>query len=77
MQAHIQKWGNSLGLRIPLQWAKQLNLHQGSTVTFEIDQGRLIIQPPKYYLADMLSEITPQNQHHQMLDEGRKGHEEW
>ena len=77
MQAHIQKWGNSLGLRIPLQWAKQLNLHQGSTVTLEIDQGRLIIKPPKYCLDVMLSEITPKNQHHQILDDDKKGDEEW
>lgn len=77
MQAHIQKWGNSLGLRIPLQWAKQLNLHQGSAVTLEIDRGRLIIQPPKYCLDDMLSKITPKNQHHQILDDDKKGNEEW
>ena len=77
MQAHIQKWGNSLGLRIPSQWAKQLNLHQGSAVTLEIDQDRLIIQPPKYSLDAMLSEITPKNQHHQILDGDKKGNEKW
>lgn len=77
MQAHIQKWGNSLGLRIPLRWAKLLNLHQGSAVTLEIDDGRLIIHPPKYCLDTMLNEITPKNQHHSILDDGKKGNEEW
>jgi antitoxin MazE len=77
MQAYIQKWGNSLGLRIPLQLAKQLNLHQGSAVTLEIDHDRLIIQPPKYCLDTMLSEITPKNQHHPILDDDKKGNEEW
>lgn len=78
MRAYIQKWGNSLALRIPLRWAKQLKLHQGSAVTLDIDQDRLIIQPPKYCLDAMLSEITPKNQHHSIhLDDDKKGNEEW
>ena len=77
MQAYIQKWGNSLGLRIPLRWAKLLNLHQGSAVNLEIDDGRLIIQPPKYCLDTMLSEITPKNQHRPLLDDDKEGNEEW
>lgn len=77
MQAYIQKWGNSLGLRIPLQLAKQLNLHQGSTVTLEIEDGRIIIQPPKYCLDTMLNQITLKNQHHPILDDDKKGSEEW
>ena len=77
MQAHIQKWGNSLGLRIPMQLAKQLKLHQGSPVTLEIEQGRIIIQPPKYNLEMMLKDITPKNQHHQILDDEQRGNEEW
>ena len=77
MEAYIQKWGNSLGLRIPSRWAKQLNLHQGSAVTLEIDDGKLIIQLPKYSLDAMLSEITPTNQHHPILDEDKRGNEEW
>jgi antitoxin MazE len=77
MQAYIRKWGNSLGLRIPLRWAKQLNLHQGSAVILEIDQDRIIIQPPKYCLETMLSEITAKNQHHPILDDDKTGNEEW
>ncbi len=77
MQAYIQKWGNSLGLRIPSQLAKRLNLHQGSAVTLEIDQGRIVIQPPKYCLDSMLNEITSENQHHPIHDDDKKGNEEW
>lgn len=77
MLAHIQKWGNSLGLRIPMQLARQLQLHQGSSVTIEIEQGRIIIQPPKYDLETMLKDITPENQHHQILDDTQRGNEEW
>lgn len=76
MDAHIQKWGNSLGVRIPMQLAKKLNLHYGSHVILEIEDGRLIIQPPKYDLEMMLKEITPENQHH-IIDDQQKGKEEW
>ncbi len=72
MQAYIRKWGNSLGLRIPLRLAKLLNLYQGSTVTLEIDHGRIIIRPSKYCLDTMLKEITPRNRHHLILDEDKK-----
>jgi len=77
MQAHIQKWGNSLGLRIPMQLAKQLKLHQGSPVTLEIEDDRMIIQSPKYDLDTMLTCITPANRHHQILDDKQQGNEEW
>ena len=77
MQTHIQRWGNSLGLRIPMQLAKQLQLHPGSSVTIEIEDNRIIIQSPKYDLDKMLKDITPENQHHLLLDGKQKGNEEW
>jgi antitoxin MazE len=77
MQAYIQKWGNSLGLRIPMQLANQLKLHPGSLVILAIEQGRIIIQSPKYDLEMMLNDITEINQHHLILDDDQKGNEEW
>ena len=77
MQANVQKWGNSLGLRIPSRIAKQLHLTEGSSVNLDIEDGRLIIQPPKYSLDAMLDAITHENQHHILLDDTAKGGEEW
>lgn len=77
MQARIQKWGNSLGLRIPVGLAKQLQLHSGSPVTIEIEDGRIVIQSPKYDLDTMLKGINTKNMHHQMLDDEQRGNEEW
>jgi antitoxin MazE len=78
MQTHIRKWGNSLGLRIPTHIAKQLKLHEGSSITLEIEEGKMIIQAPtQYQLEEMLKEITPQNRHHQILEDVQKGNEEW
>lgn len=77
MQSHIQKWGNSLGVRIPVHIAKKLHLHPGSSVTLEIEDGRLIVQTPKYSLDTMLEDITPSNLHHELFGDAQKGKEEW
>lgn len=77
MQSYIQKWGNSLGLRIPSQMVKRLNLHQGSAINIEIENDRIIIQLPKYNLQAMLEEINPQNMHHPAFDNDSRGNEEW
>lgn len=77
MQTRIQKWGNSLGVRIPLQLAKQLHLEPGSAVTLQIEEGRLVVQTPKYELEKMVEAITLKNQHHPLLDDTQAGKEEW
>ncbi|MBA2368248.1 MAG: AbrB/MazE/SpoVT family DNA-binding domain-containing protein [Candidatus Protochlamydia sp.] len=78
METHIQKWGNSLGLRIPNQVIKQLQLHAGSAVNIEIEDGRIIIETPKYDLDTMLKGITPKNLHHLKLDDEQQlGNEAW
>lgn len=65
-------------MRIPLQIVKQLQLHAGSPVTIEIENGRIVIQSPKYDLDTMLNDITPENLHGQMLDDEKVlGNEEW
>jgi antitoxin MazE len=77
MQTQIQKWGNSLGVQIPVQLAKQLQLHPGSPVTVEIENERIVIQPPKYDLESMLKNIAPDNLHHVVFDDQPTGNEEW
>jgi antitoxin MazE len=77
METHIQKWGNSLGLRIPMRIAQKLNLHDGSTVYIDIEENKITIQPQKYDLDSMLEKITPHNQHRQILEDNQKGNEEW
>jgi antitoxin MazE len=77
MQIHIQKWGNSLGLRIPMKFSHQLNLKSGSPVDIKIEKDHLIIYPKKYYLEDMLSRITEENCHYEAFTNESKGCEEW
>ncbi len=75
--SHIQKWGNSLGVRIPIQLAKKLNLQSGSPVILKIAKDQIVIQPVQYDLESMLKQISPKNSHHLLLDNQQVGKEEW
>jgi antitoxin MazE len=46
MQARIQKWGNSLAMRIPKAIAQDIGLSEGSKVEIVAKGGVLKIQPP-------------------------------
>ena len=62
--ARVQKWGNSLALRIPKAFAQQLGLRHNSAVRIRLESGRLVIEPvPRFDLAELLAAITPDNQH--------------
>lgn len=66
MNAKVQKWGNSLALRIPRALARESHLSQGSTVDLQVVDGRIVVepqQPPEYDLADLLRKVTKKNIH--------------
>ncbi len=66
MKTEIQRWGNSLAIRIPRPFAKETHLEQGSSVDLSLDSGNLLIVPSRkkqYSLADLVSEITDENLH--------------
>lgn len=77
MKTHVQKWGNSIGIRIPMHIATKLHLQPGSLVTLELEEGCLIVKNPQYNLDSMLEAITTDNKHHLMLDDRQTGSEEW
>jgi virulence-associated protein VagC len=45
MLIKVQKWGNSLALRIPKAFASQLNIELGTMVDLSLEKGRLVIAP--------------------------------
>jgi antitoxin MazE len=74
----IQKWGNSLGLRIPRSFAREARVEQGSTVDLSVKGGRLIIipiQPGKWRLESLLAGITPGNLHAEQFGDEPVGRE--
>ncbi|MBO7431245.1 MAG: AbrB/MazE/SpoVT family DNA-binding domain-containing protein [Spirochaetia bacterium] len=77
MEAVVQKWGNSLGLRIPSIWAKENEVKNGNKVELVVEKGRIIILPHKKSLDDMLEKITPENMHSEIKTGPVVGNEEW
>ena len=78
MIASVQKWGNSLGLRIPKPTAQSLGIEPGSRVKIVVHKGRLVITPAvRYALDDLLKGITPKNRHGETETGKRVGREVW
>jgi antitoxin MazE len=65
MSVKIQKWGNSLGVRIPKTVMEKVNLKENSEVEIESKNGTIVIFPAtkKYSLDDLIDQITKSNLH--------------
>jgi len=66
MVTKIQKWGNSLGVRIPKSFAQEAKVEAGSTVDLAVKRGQLVIipiKPREYSLEALLAGIKPSNLH--------------
>jgi antitoxin MazE len=80
MKTQIQKWGNSLALRIPKAFASDLGLDRESSVELTIEDGRLVIKPAaevKYELTELVSRVTEANIHGEQDYGDATGGEEW
>ena len=80
MRASVQKWGNSLALRIPKPLADQAHITQGSLVEIKlIDQGLRIepVVPEAYTLDALLEGVTEENMHEEIDTGERQGKEVW
>lgn len=78
MISKVNLWGNSLGLRIPKTFAKEIGLKKGTQVKMTLEKGKLVIQPAgKVSLKVLVEQITPDNSYEEM-DFGRaEGREVW
>ena len=80
MVTRIQKWGNSLGLRIPRAFAAQVEVEAGSAVDICVENGELIIRPVRrrqYVLSEVLEGVTPGNLHEEISTGDPVGTEAW
>ncbi len=69
MQARVQKWGNSLALRIPKHLADEVGLRENSAVELSLRDNELVIaQVVKtgFSLADLLAQVTDANLHREV-----------
>ncbi len=79
MEVSIQKWGNSLALRIPNNYAKDINLKKGSHVDLIKEDNKIIIIPKKHSLKlkEILSKINDNNIHNETDTGDQIGKEAW
>ena len=80
MKAKIQKWGNSLGVRIPKVLAQEVALETDSEVDMSSRDGEIIISPIRQKslsLRQLLSGVTEANLHKEIVTDGPKGKEVW
>lgn len=80
MVTKVQRWGNSLGLRIPRPLAREAGLDEQSSVELTISEGALRIrpvEPRRYDLDALLARVTPRNRHEEQPFGAPAGREVW
>jgi antitoxin MazE len=80
MTTAVQRWGNSLALRIPKAFALEAQLDDGAEVDLRMKGGSIVIsrsRRKRYQLKDLLSKITADNIHSSIDTGSPVGREEW
>jgi antitoxin MazE len=79
MIVQFAKWGNSLALRIPQPFAREIAAEDGTRADLKIEGGSLVVTPVDHTQAveldQLLSEITPENLHGEISEGGAVGNE--
>ena len=65
MQTRVQKWGNSLAVRIPKSFAAETLLEQHTLVELSLSEGKLVIAPVKTRptLEERMATVTKETLH--------------
>ncbi|WP_130860754.1 AbrB/MazE/SpoVT family DNA-binding domain-containing protein [Gracilibacillus phocaeensis] len=79
MTTKAQKWGNSIGVRIPYKMAKKYGLENGTEIILEQKEKGILVKPidqvPR--LEELMADVTEENEHEE-LDFGKpEGDEIW
>ena len=79
MKTTVQKWGNSLAIRIPKNVTKDTNVSEGSIIDILIENGNIILHPStrEYSLQELLKKITNENIHSEITTGDTVGGETW
>ncbi|MCB1421365.1 MAG: AbrB/MazE/SpoVT family DNA-binding domain-containing protein [Nitratireductor sp.] len=79
MIASVAKWGNSLALRIPSAFARQIDVSEGVAVDISVANRTLLVRPVEeqvaYELDDLLRRITEENRHGEISSGASVGNE--
>ncbi len=80
MKTRLQKWGNSLALRVPKSFALEAGLEQNSPVEVSLVDGKLVISPakiPQFTLDKLIDQVREDNLHDEVDSGPARGGEAW
>jgi antitoxin MazE len=79
MVTRVQKWGNSLALRIPRSFAVQAKVAAGTAVDLAVEKGQLVVRPvrQRYRLRDLLKAVDGRKLHGEVQTGRPVGREIW
>jgi antitoxin MazE len=80
MTTVVAKWGNSLAIRLPRALAEQVQMKEGTDITFSVEGNSIVITPSKrkkYTLDELLEGMTPDNSHSEIDTGDSVGNEVW
>lgn len=66
MKARVERWGDSLAVRIPRPFAIESRIDQGTVVEVSLVDGTLVLTPLAEVsptLEELLAGVTPENLH--------------
>jgi antitoxin MazE len=67
---HFAKWGNSLALRIPAAYAREIGACENGQAELTIEAGKLVVAPlskvPEFDLDALVAQITDENRHREI-----------
>ena len=75
----VQKWGNSLAVRIPKNITKDTRVSEGSNINIMVENGNIILSPSAkdYSLKELLKNVTNENIHSEVSTGDHIGGEIW
>lgn len=80
MKTAVQRWGNSLALRIPRSFAAETKISEGSEVELTIRANSLVVRPvvrQRHRLDDLLKRVNARNRHEAVVTGPAVGKEAW
>jgi antitoxin MazE len=80
METRVQRWGNSLALRIPKPLADEAGLKDNSPVQLSLRDKLLVVVPirkPALSLDSLLAQVTADNLHGEVQTGPAVGGETW
>ena len=80
MVTKVQKWGNSLALRIPRSFAEEAHLEESSEVDLSVRNGQLVVRAvpaARFTLEELLARLQPEQLHEEIDVGGPTGRERW